>query len=138
MFFWFAICSHNLTIVSKKLGGGHYPTLRYSDEETERLLAEAYAAIPPRAGKRGTRHLKRQRIRMAKKRQHHAIYKKQLIKAHERRMVHRSRVAQECRMIREGAEEVRQRDLTYQQYVLYRWATMNSDVNVEERSSTST
>ncbi len=108
------------------MGGGHYPALRYSDEETERLLAEAYAAIPPRAGKRRTRHLKRQRIRMAKKREQHAIYKKQRIATHERRMAHRSRVAQECRTIREGSEEVRQRDLKYQQYVLSRWATMNS------------
>lgn len=39
-----------------QLKGGEFPALRYSDEETERLLTEAYAAIPPRAGKRGTLH----------------------------------------------------------------------------------
>mmetsp|Transcript_29471 Transcript_29471/g.42153 ORF Transcript_29471/g.42153 Transcript_29471/m.42153 type:complete len:246 (+) Transcript_29471:82-819(+) len=105
------------------MGGGHFPALRYSDEETERLLAQAYAAIPPRAGKRGTRNLKRQRIRMSKKREQHAIYKNQLIKTHERRMVHRSKIATECRAVREGAEEVRQRDLNYQKYVLQRWVS---------------
>ncbi|KAL7447847.1 hypothetical protein ACHAWC_000153, partial [Mediolabrus comicus] len=46
-----------------QLKGGEFPSLRYSDDETERLLAQAYAAIPPRAGKRGTRNLKRQKRR---------------------------------------------------------------------------
>ena len=45
------------------LGLGKFPAIRYSPEETERLLAEAMATLPKREGKRGTRNLKRQKRR---------------------------------------------------------------------------
>jgi len=37
-----------------------FPAIRYSPEETEELLQQAYAALPVRDGKRGTRNLRRQ------------------------------------------------------------------------------
>ena len=118
-----------------KLGGGHFPALRYSDEETERLLAQAYASIPPRAGQRGTRRLKRQKIRWAKKRKQDRIYKDQQIKTHERRMARRSRIAKECRAIRDGAEETRHQELEYQKFVLRRWAVEQLVLDREEQQS---
>ncbi|KAL3823064.1 hypothetical protein ACHAXA_011116 [Cyclostephanos tholiformis] len=108
-----------------QLKGGEFPTLRYSDEETERLLAEAYAAIPPRAGKRGTLNLKRQKGRAFVKLQY--AYKKKLerIGAHERRMAKRKRTNDEIKKCRSEADDVRAREREYQDMVLQRWAIMN-------------
>lgn len=107
-----------LTIVS----GGHYPPLRYSDEETERLLAEAYATLPPRAGKRGTRNAKRQAkrwhlVRLIRKR-----YKGHLAKFQVRKMKKRSEKIQAVKQVLYDAPEQRQRDRLYQAYVMEQWA----------------
>jgi hypothetical protein len=115
----------------KQLKGGEFPTLRYSDEETERLLAEAYAAIPPRAGKRGTLNLKRQKGRAFVKLQY--AYKKKLerIGAHERRMAKRKRTNDEIKRCRSEADDVRAREKEYQDMVLQRWAMMNGHGTAE-------
>jgi len=108
-----------------QLKGGEFPALRYSDEETERLLAEAYAAIPPRAGKRGTLNLKREKRRWFIKRQYD--YKKKLegIATHERRMEKRHRISEEMKECRREARGVRAKDREYRDVVLRRWAEMN-------------
>ena len=108
-----------------QLKGGEFPALRYSDEETERLLAEAYAAIPPRAGKRGTNHLKREKRRWQIKREYDAKKKAERIGAHTRRMAKRSRIIREIKQVKEEAPRVREEDSNYQEYVLQRWAEMN-------------
>jgi len=99
--------------------------LRYSDEETERLLAEAYAAIPPRAGKRGTLNLQRQKRRAFIKLRY--AYKKKLerIGAHERRMAKRKSTNDAIKKIRNEADDVVAKEKEYQNMVLQRWAMMN-------------
>ncbi|CAB9508609.1 expressed unknown protein [Seminavis robusta] len=101
--------------------GGEFPTKRYSDEETERLLELAYAAIPPRAGKRGTRNLRRQSRRWFLVRKIHRKYKQQKIAAHFRLMEERSKRMQEIKAVKAEAPDTRARDRAYQRQVLQRW-----------------
>lgn len=105
-----------------ELGGGEYPPLRYSDEETERLLAEAYAAIPERAGKRGTRNKKRQEKRWHLVRQVREKYKHHLAQHQERKMQKRSQKIQSVKAVLDEAPDIRERDREYQAQVLQRWA----------------
>jgi len=100
------------------LGGGQFPPMRYSDEETERLLALAYAGIPARAGPRRSRHLKRMRIRAWTTRKIKAKEKAFKIAAHFRRMAKISRLAKEVKAIKASAPEVIGQDNDYQQVVL--------------------
>ena len=109
---------------TKQLKGGEFPALRYSDEETERLLAQAYAAIPPRAGKRGTLNLKRQKRRWMTKRQYDAKKKQERISEHERRMAKRHAISVAMHKVREDAVGVREREKEYQEKVLQLWAKM--------------
>jgi hypothetical protein len=125
----------NLTRTHAQLKGGEFPTLRYSDEETERLLAEAYAAIPPRAGKRGTLNLKRQKGRAFVKLQYAYRKKLERIGAHERRMAKRKRTNDEVKKCRSEADDVRAREREYQDMILRRWAVMNGHVIEESASS---
>ena len=112
------------------IGGGEYPPLRYSDAETERLLAQAYAAIPPRAGKRGTRNLKRQKRRWFLVRQIRKKYKKHLLRFQERKMAERSRRIKAVKAVLAEAPEIVDKDRAYQLEVFQRWsATMNSVQN---------
>ncbi|KAL7552971.1 hypothetical protein ACHAWF_016208 [Thalassiosira exigua] len=108
-----------------QLKAGEFPDLRYSDKETERLLAEAYAAIPPRAGKRGTLNLKRQKRRWALKRKYDAKKKEERIAAYERKLEKEARIKREIKEVRVGATEIRKRDVEYHNMVLQRWAEMN-------------
>ncbi|KAL9188805.1 hypothetical protein ACHAXT_007183 [Thalassiosira profunda] len=108
-----------------QLKGGEFPALRYSDEETERLLAEAYAAIPPRAGKRGTLNLKRQKRRWWIKRQYDYRKKREMAAAAERKQEKKARIRGEIVATREGAAEIRDRDAAYHNRVLQRWAEEN-------------
>ena len=117
---WFSIVEWN-----EQLKGGEFPELRYSDEETERLLAEAYAAIPPRAGKRGTLNLKRQKRRWFIKRQYDYKKKRERIAAHERYIERGERIKQEIKSARVEAADVREQETAYQSMVLQRWADMN-------------
>jgi hypothetical protein len=107
--------------MTESLGRGLYPAERYSDEETERLLAEAYAAVPKRAGKRGTKNLRRQRLRWFRVRKIHAKIKKYRIRAHFRRMEERSRRVKEVLAVKESAAETRARDAAYQDAVFHKW-----------------
>jgi len=126
------------------LKGGEFPALRYSDEETERLLAEAYAAIPPRAGKRGTRNLKRQKRRWFIKRQYDKKKKYERMAEHERRMAKRHEISLAMHQIRENAGDVKVKDQAYQQEVLKRWAKVmgyadsKSDSGSNEQNETMT
>jgi len=105
-----------------------FPTLRFSDEETERLLKEAYAGIPPRTGKRGTRNLRRQKNKFKIIRNQHKIKKQELVDAHFAKMAKRSRIAQEVKVIKEGADFVRENDREYHLRVLKKWSSMKSEL----------
>lgn len=98
------------------------PIERYSDEETERLLALAHANIPKRDGKRGTRNLKRQKRRWFLVRKIHKKQKRWRKAAHERRMELRAKRREETKEIEDIAAEVRARDRAYQREVLRTWA----------------
>jgi len=104
-----------------ELGGGEYPPERYSDEETERLLALAYANIPERAGKRGTRNLKRQHLRWHYVRKARKKLKYEKINAHYRRMAKRSRIAKEVMAVKATSEDLVEKEKAYQQQVLERY-----------------
>eukprot|EP00545_Synedropsis_sp_CCMP1620_P008377 CAMPEP_0119029696 /NCGR_PEP_ID=MMETSP1176-20130426/40652_1 /TAXON_ID=265551 /ORGANISM="Synedropsis recta cf, Strain CCMP1620" /LENGTH=222 /DNA_ID=CAMNT_0006986047 /DNA_START=92 /DNA_END=760 /DNA_ORIENTATION=- len=104
------------------IGGGQYPPLRYSEEETERLLKEAYANIPKRDGKRGTRNLQRQSNRWHKVRQARKIAKKNYgIKQHERRMLKRSQVVSDVKQVKVDAVGIRELEQAYQGFVASQW-----------------
>ena len=105
-----------------------FPAIRYSPEETKELLERAYAALPERAGKRGTRNLRRQNRRWQLVRDIRAKYKQNLIEAHYRRMEKRSEKRQRTKAMKEEAPEIVLKDLNYQGQVLTRWAdTMFND-----------
>mmetsp|Transcript_13560 Transcript_13560/g.13143 ORF Transcript_13560/g.13143 Transcript_13560/m.13143 type:complete len:277 (-) Transcript_13560:56-886(-) len=103
------------------LGGGEFPTLNFSDQETERLLKEGYATLPPRAGPRRTRHLRRERLRWEHKRENDAKAKESKVKTHFRRMEKRSENIKAVMAVKEGAEEIRIKDRAYQQQVLLKY-----------------
>lgn len=111
------------------LKGGEFPALRYSDEETERLLAEAYAAIPPRAGKRGTLHLKREKRRWWIKRQYDCKKKFERIGAHSRRLAKHMLTKAQVKEERREAVGVRKQEKKYQKMVVQRWAEMEGHGN---------
>jgi hypothetical protein len=98
-----------------------FPAIRYSQEETERLLEQAYGTLPPRAGKRGTRNLKRQDRRWQLVRDIRAKYKANIIAAHERRMEKRQWKRQQVIAAKEQAPISTEQDLNYQAQVLKRW-----------------
>eukprot|EP00536_Pseudo-nitzschia_multiseries_P004816 jgi/Psemu1/323630/estExt_fgenesh1_pg.C_840003 len=98
-----------------------FPAIRYSPEETEELLKQAYAALPERAGKRGTRNLKRQAERWRRVRKIRSDYKAHLVEAHHRRMEARNYKRERTKTMKEEASELQQKDLEYQGAVLKRW-----------------
>jgi hypothetical protein len=99
-----------------------FPAIRYSPEETERLLAEAFSMLPERAGKRGTLNLKRQKRRWFLVRKIHAKYKGQRAVEHARMMEKRFEKRQAVLAVKEAVPETRQSDMEYQEQVLRRWA----------------
>ena len=121
-----------------QLGGGQYPPLRYSEEETNRLLAEAYANIPERAGKRGTRNLQRQSNRWHDVRKARKVMKKNYgIKQHTKRMETRSKVVAAVKGVKADAPATRERDAAYQQHVMERWTQVmfGGDDDDEQKES---
>jgi hypothetical protein len=117
-----AILKHATADRAAQVGGGMYPPLRYSQEETDRLLAEAYGSIPERAGKRGTRNLQRQSNRWHAVRKARKISKKNYgIKTHTRRMEARSNLVRDVKEVKKAAPALREREAAYQQHVLQRW-----------------
>jgi len=111
--------------VGEEQGGGEYPSLRYSDTDTTRLLTEAYEGIPKRAGKRGSRNLKRQKWRWWRIRKYAALKKSERIVEHTNRMIKRSLVAKQCKEVRTVAAQVRLEEETYRQGVLKKVAEVN-------------
>ena len=115
-----------------------FPALRYSPEETEELLQMAYAALPERAGKRGTRNLKRQKKRWKDVRRIRYKYKQNIIAAHERRMEHRHWKREQVKAVKAEAPEIRGKDLDYRAQVLRRWAeTMFHDPAMATKAESS-
>jgi hypothetical protein len=112
-----------------------FPALRYSVEETEELLKLAYATLPTRTGKRGTRNLKRQANRWKIVRKIRSDYKAQLLRAHYRRMLQRKYKRDRTKEAMHEAVDQRQSDLEYQGQVLKRW--MNMSINNNGNSSSS-
>ncbi|GMI38124.1 hypothetical protein TeGR_g9824 [Tetraparma gracilis] len=76
---------------------------RLSEEETERLLAEAHAAIPQRSGAQNFNRKRRFNQKNIWIRKQHRRQKFERIRAHEKRMLNRKRIADECRAMRELA-----------------------------------
>jgi len=107
-------------------GGGRFPALRYSDEETQRLLDEAHKNIPKRTGKRGTRNLKRQRNRWRVIYADHARRKEDNVAKHFRTMDKRSRIATEVKEVKMNAAEVRVEEKEYHMEVMRKWADINN------------
>lgn len=108
-----------------------FPAIRYSQEDTERLLEQAYGTLPARAGKRGTRNLKRQDRRWGLVRDIRAKYKANIIAAHERRMEKRQWKRQQVIAAKLQAPISTEQDLNYQAQVLRRWnETMHGEASV--------
>jgi hypothetical protein len=103
-----------------------FPPIRYSPEETEELLRQAYEALPERTGKRGNRNLRRQARRWKLVRKIRSDYKANIVRAHVRRMEHRHYKRQRVIQIKEEAIVQRQKDLEYQGKVLERWYKMQN------------
>jgi len=114
------------------VGGGRFPSLRFSDEETKRLLEEAYANLPPRDGKRGTKNLKRQRNRFESIYKQDAKRKAEKIAAHERTMKKRSQLAKDVTAVLQSAEKIRATEKDYQLNVMQKFAVINGLVKKEE------
>jgi len=106
-------------------GPGQFPPLRYNDEETEKLLQEAYANLPQKGGKRGTRKLKREKNRYHGIRKARSIKKMEKINHHFDVMEKRSIKSASIRKVRDLAIEVRVEDKDYQMQILKTWAEMN-------------
>lgn len=104
------------------VSGGEFPPMRYSDEETERLLKQAYAALPKRDGKRGTRNLKRQKRRWVLVREIRRKYKAHLANFQVRKMKERSRKIKEVKAILAEAPSIREKDRDYQLSIYREWA----------------
>lgn len=105
-----------------------FPAIRYSEDETAALLKLAYATLPERAGKRGTRNLKREAERWKLVRRIRYKYKQEQMAAHERRMEKRHWKREQVKEEKRVAPSMRVQDLNYQGQVLRRWAeTMFGD-----------
>jgi hypothetical protein len=105
------------------LAGGEFPPFRYGSEETERLLAQAYANLPVRAGKRGTRNLKRQGRRWFLVRKVRELYKHHLANFQTRKMAKRSEKVRQVKQVLQDAPGVRLADRTYQAEVFAQWTS---------------
>jgi len=100
---------------------GNMPALRYSDEETEKLLKMAHDALPKRAGKRGTRNLKRQKRRWFLVRKIHAKKKQWKIREHHTKMLKRSQKVQRVQKVIKEAPDIIEQDRLYQEKNFQRW-----------------
>eukprot|EP00544_Gedaniella_sp_CCMP2646_P010226 CAMPEP_0202481940 /NCGR_PEP_ID=MMETSP1361-20130828/1404_1 /ASSEMBLY_ACC=CAM_ASM_000849 /TAXON_ID=210615 /ORGANISM="Staurosira complex sp., Strain CCMP2646" /LENGTH=244 /DNA_ID=CAMNT_0049109605 /DNA_START=35 /DNA_END=766 /DNA_ORIENTATION=+ len=107
--------------LTESLGGGLFPPMSFSEEDTRRLLSEAYANIPKRAGKRGTNNLKRQRVRWFRVRKIRTKQKKFKERAHFRKMGKRSHIVKQVLEMKESAKEIRAKEKAYQDAVFRKW-----------------
>jgi hypothetical protein len=113
-----------------------FPAIRYSPEETEDLLKQAYEALPARTGKRGTRNLRRQETRWRKVRKIRSDYKAHLVRAHFNRMEARKYKRDRTSDTLDAAPDQRQDDLDYQGMVLKRWMETMNDGNTSTSTNT--
>ena len=117
-----------------------FPAIRYTPEQTQELLRQAFEALPERAGKRGNRNMRRQERRWKLVRKIRSDYKANIVAAHERRMEHRHYKRQRVIQAKEDAISQREKDLQYQKNVLERWvkhfvmkdSESTSSVGIEE------
>lgn len=98
--------------------GGHFPPLRYTDAETQRLLTESYANMPARAGPRGTRHRKRMKNRIFDRNKAAAKQKFFKKRAHFAKMAKRSQVVADIQQVQSHAPVLCDKEQAYQQLVL--------------------
>ena len=122
--------SEKISAVAQK-----FPAIRYSPEQTEDLLKQAYEALPVRDGKRGTRNLRRQETRWKTVRKIRSDYKAQQINAHFRKMEARKYKRDRTKHSLESAVDQRKDDLDYQGMVLKRW--MDNTMGGEKQQQTS-
>lgn len=115
-------------------GPGQFPPLRFSDEETERLLKEAYSKIPKKAGGKKTRRKKRMANKFNAIRKARAIKKKEKVEHHFDRMEKRSFQLEGINRMKELAVEVRVEDQEYQAAILQQWAEFNGVNSVSAKS----
>lgn len=130
-----------------KAGGPHgrispmatkFPAIQYSPEETEALLKEAYATLPVRTGKRGTRNLKRQANRWRAVRKIRSDYKKQILEAHFRRMEHRKYKRERTKEAKYDAVDQRKKDAEYQGKILRRWKERFYNISYDAEGDSAT
>ena len=113
-----------------------FPAIRYSPEETQELLRQAYEALPERAGKRGNRNLRRQARRWKIVRDIRSQYKANLVAAHERRMEKRADKRQRVLQAQRDAVVQRQNDAAYQSDVLKRYIKTMYGVEWNDETAT--
>jgi len=113
-----------------------FPAIRYSPEETQELLRQAYEALPERAGKRGNRNLRRQARRWKIVRDIRSQYKANLVAAHERRMEKRADKRQRVLQAQRDAVVQRQNDAAYRSDVLRRYIKTMYGVELNDGSAT--
>ena len=106
--------------------------MRYSDDETERLLKEAYASLPEKGISKKTRQKKRQNNRFKLIRRAKRIKKLEKIATHYKRMEGRSQRVKAVKAVIEGADEVRMKDKEYQMDVFRQWALMHGLLGGQE------
>eukprot|EP00588_Corethron_pennatum_P010480 CAMPEP_0194269310 /NCGR_PEP_ID=MMETSP0169-20130528/3502_1 /TAXON_ID=218684 /ORGANISM="Corethron pennatum, Strain L29A3" /LENGTH=263 /DNA_ID=CAMNT_0039010919 /DNA_START=71 /DNA_END=862 /DNA_ORIENTATION=- len=99
-------------------GGGHFPSARYSPEETLKLLEEAYSSLPLRGGPRRSRRAKRMRAKFIARDKNAVKQKMGRIVGHERRQERRHRRTRECLAVKAGAAEVVEAEKAYRDRVL--------------------
>lgn len=113
------------------VGTGQFPPLRYSDEETEKLLAEAYAALPEKGISKKRRHKQRMANRFKAIRKARHLKKQEKIAHHFATMAKRNIISNQVRRVVNESVEVRNQDLEYQRRVLKKWAVIQT-LAVEE------
>lgn len=112
-----------------------FPALRYSPEETQELLRQAYEALPERAGKRGNRNLRRQNRRWKLVRDIRSQYKAHIMDAHERRMEKRHDKRQRVLHAQRDAVQQRQKDVDYQTNLLHQWVNTMYGVDLAAKDA---
>lgn len=111
-----------------------FPAIRYSPEETQELLRQAYEALPERMGKRGHRNLRRQARRWKLVRDIRSQYKAHLFAAHERRMEKRHEKRQRVLQAQHNAVVQRQQDAVYQSGILKNYMKTMYGVELNDSS----
>lgn len=100
---------------------GEYPSLRLSDDETQRLLEQAKAAIPVRTGKRGTKRIFRNFQRWWRVRKCRKKYRRQIAAANVRKDLARQRNWKIVKAMIQFTPHCQAADRSYQWEAFQRW-----------------